>query len=291
MWKNKFKTVFLLVVMTGLMLSIGGFVAGTAGIFVAMIMACLFNGLAYFFSEKIVLSLYKARPLESERHQYIVGMVTELAQQYKLPMPRLWIIDQDAANAFATGRSPEHSSIVLTTGIIALLEPYELRGVLAHELAHIYNRDILVSTVAATVATAISYLAHMVQNMLWWNALSGDRRQKNGGNIIGALVVAIVVPLAATIVQLSISRTREYLADELGGKTCRDPLALAGALRKLANQGRQAAEHQETAHAATAHLFIVTPLRCSTKLQELFSTHPPLEKRIERLYRQHEQNF
>ena len=293
MWKNKLKTLLLLLVMSGLLLTIGGFIGGTTGIMVAALFACLFNGVAYFFSETIVLKLYKAQPLDQERHSQIVATVQELTEKLDLPMPRLWVMNEATPNAFATGRSPQHSSVVLTTGIIELLEPYELRGVLAHEISHIYNRDILVTTIAATVATAVSYLAHMAQNMLWWQAISGRSQRSKDSNPLGMLFVAIVVPLAATIVQLSISRTREYLADELGAKTSQDPLALASALRKLDTRGRVAHDGQEyqTAHAATASLFIVRPFKCAGGILELFSTHPPLEKRIERLYRQHEKTL
>jgi heat shock protein HtpX len=201
----------------------------------------------------------------------------------RLPMPKLWIVHTPVANAFATGRNPRNSSIAVTSGILAILEPDELRGVLAHEMSHIQNRDILVGTLAATMATAIGYLANMAQHSLMW----GNDSRRKGSNIFGLLFAAVLMPLAATILQLSVSRSREYLADETGAHACRDPLALASALKKLHNNVRHAHfDKEDSVQASTASLFIVHPFLAKGMLN-LFSTHPPLEKRIERLQTLH----
>lgn len=284
MWKNQLKTFVILAALSGLLMFIGNLIGGTSGVTIAFVMALLFNGIAYFFSDKIVLSMYGAQPLNAEQYPHIVGMVQELSETMQLPMPKLWIVNTPVANAFATGRNPHHSSIAVTTGILEILEPHELRGVLAHEMSHIYNRDILVGTIAATLATAISYLASMMQNMIFWSSVSGNSKNKESANPIGLLIMAILMPLAATILQLSVSRSREYLADETGAHACKDPLALASALRKLHSNVRHAHfEKNDTAHASTASLFIVYPFLSSKGLMELFATHPPLEKRIEKL--------
>ena len=288
MWKNKIKTVLLLAALSGLFMFIGSLIGGNQGITIALCMALVMNGIAYFFSDKIVLAMYGARPLNPEQYGSIVATVQELSDRMQLPMPRLWIVDTPVANAFATGRNPNHSSIALTTGIIELLEPHELRGVLAHEMSHIYNRDILVSTIAATFAAAIGYLAHMAQNIYFWQSIQG-KREKDSGNLVGMLVVAILMPIAATILQLSVSRSREYLADETGADACHDPLALAGALQKLHNNVQHAHFREtDTARASTATLFIVHPFSKRGGMLELFATHPPLEKRIARLHKIHE---
>ena len=284
MWKNKFKTLILLVALSGLFMFIGSLFGGANGMTIAFIMALLFNGVAYFFSDKIVLKMYGAKELDAQQHPEIVRVVRELSESMRLPMPKLWIINTPVANAFATGRNPKNSSIAVTTGIIAILEPNELRGVLAHELSHIQNRDILVGTLAATMATAIGYLASMAQRSLFW----GNDSRRKGTNVVGLLITAILLPIAATILQLSISRSREYLADETGSDACKDPLALASALKKLHNNVQYAHfDKEDSLQASTASLFIVHPFLAKGML-ELFSTHPPLEKRIERLEKLHE---
>jgi len=289
-WNNKFKTLLLLVLLSGLFMLIGGLVGGNSGITIAFMFALCMNGIAYFFSDKIVLAMQGAKPLDAEQHAPIFAMVRELSDSMQMPMPKLWLIQTDMANAFATGRNPANGSIAVTTGILEILEPHELRGVLAHEMAHIYNRDILVGTIAATIATAIGYVAHMVQNMFFWGALHGSNK-KESSNIFGMLIVAILMPIAATILQLSISRSREYLADETGAHTCHDPLALASALQKLHAQSTRAAHQdasrQDTYSTGMASLFIVKPFT-GKGLVELFSTHPPLEKRIAKLHRIYE---
>jgi heat shock protein HtpX len=209
-------------------------------------------------------------------------MVEEMCHNASLPMPKLWYIETEMANAFATGRNPAHASVAVTQGILNILDANELRGVLAHELSHVKNRDILISTIAATIASAIGYLAHMLQ----WAAIFGgtrDRDDNKGGGVIGAIAIAILMPIIATLVQLAISRSREYLADETGAKICRDPLALASALQRLSGDAHaHATAPNSTAEAATASLFIVNPFSGGGILS-LLSTHPPMEERIARL--------
>ncbi|HRN77893.1 MAG TPA: zinc metalloprotease HtpX [Candidatus Dependentiae bacterium] len=285
---NKIKTFILLASLSGLLMLLGGLFAGQSGIQVAFIMALVFNGIAYFFSDRIVLSMYRAQPLNQEQYGWIYDIVHDLAQSMHLPMPKLWLIHNAMANAFATGRNPKHASIALTTGIIDLLDQDELRGVLAHEMAHIYNRDILISTIAATLATAIGYLA----NMLRWSALWGSSHdRKRNENPLGLLLVGILMPIAAMIIQLAISRSREYLADETGAHACHDPLALASALEKLHNHLPHAHLHNANGqHASTASLFIVHPFT-SSSWSALFSTHPPMSSRVARLRALYEKMF
>lgn len=285
MWMNKIKTVVLLATLSGLLLLLGALFGGQAGIHIALVMALIMNFIAYFFSEKIVLAMYRAQPLDNAQYGWIHEIVEELAHAMNIPMPKLWLIDTPMANAFATGRNPSHASVAVTTGILNILDKDELRGVLAHELSHVKNRDILVSTIAATIATAIGYLAHMMQYAAFWGSVNGDKNRR--GNPIGMLIVAIVMPIAATLIQLAISRSREYLADETGAHHCHDPLALASALQKLHSHIPHANMNKDTTHASTASLFIVHPFS-SDGLVSLFSTHPPMAKRIERLQRIHE---
>lgn len=282
MFMDKFKTVLLLASLSGLLLAIGGLFGGTTGIHFALILALVMNGVIYFFSDRIVLSMYGATPLDQQEYAWIYDIVQELTQTMKIPMPKLWLIRTPMANAFATGRSPSHSSVALTTGILSILDRHELRGVLAHELSHIKNRDVLVATIAATIATAIGYLADMFQRAAFWASIRNDKDEKSGSPI-ASLLVAIVVPIAATLIQLAISRSREYLADETGAQECHDPLALASALEKLHSHIPHAHLNPEnTAQAGTASLFIVHPFNGKNALA-WFSTHPPLHKRVERL--------
>jgi heat shock protein HtpX len=291
MWINKIKSVILLTLLSGLLLLVGAWFGGSTGITIAFLFALLMNGVMYFYSDRIVLAMYRAKQIDETQYPQVIGMVRELSERMELPMPKVWIIETDLANAFATGRNPAHSSVAITTTLLEILEPHELRGVLAHEMSHIYNRDILITTIAATLATAIGYLAHFAQNMFFWESMSGSRR-KDGGNLIGMILIAILMPIAATILQLALSRSREYLADETGAHASRDPLALASALQKLHNHVRRAPLEQEaTAHPATASLFIVQPFSGAQGFLELFSTHPPLEKRVERLQQLHEQGL
>lgn len=283
---NQLKTILLLVGLSALLLLIGNFLGGTTGIQVALVFALVMNAVTYFFSDKIVLFLYGAKPLNQDQYHYVYTIVDELTHTMNLPMPKLWIVHTPMANAFATGRNPRNASVALTEGILTILDERELRGVIAHELAHIKNRDILVATIAATIATAIGYAAHMARHFAFIGSMSGNRRRN--GNPIGMLVVAIVMPIAAMLIQLAISRSREYLADETGAHYSRDPLALAHALEKLHNHvSHSPLPAQETRKASTASLFIVNPFSAGG-LISLFSTHPPMHKRIERLHNLYE---
>lgn len=281
MWFNQLKTVLLLAGMSALFLLLGRLIGGTQGLQVAFIFALLMNFIMYFFSDRIVLKMYGAKPLDKEHYAWIYTIVQELTQSMHLPMPKLWLIDTQMANAFATGRSPSHASVAVTSGILSILDRDELRGVLAHELGHVKNRDMLIATIAATMATAIGYIAHMLQYAAIFGG-SSDRK-KNGGNPIVMFLVAILMPIAAALIQMAISRSREYLADETGAKYSREPLALANALEKLQNHIPHAhLQSNDTAHASTASLFIVNPFTADGWI-EWFSTHPPAHKRIERL--------
>jgi|SRR5579863_709912 len=281
---NRIKTVILLATLSALLMAIGGLIGGTAGIQMALVMALIFNGIAYFFSDKIVLRMYGAQPLDQATYGWIYTMVQELATDMRIPMPKLWLLNTPIANAFATGRNPAHASVALTKSIINLLDADELRGVLAHELSHVKNRDILVTTVAATIATAIGYLANMLRWSALWGGMSSDNRRKDS-NPLALMLIGIIMPFAALLIQLAISRSREYLADETGADCCRDPLALASALEKLhayAAHGNTDAHAQDPRYASTASLFIVNPFTDSS-WATLFSTHPPMSKRIARL--------
>jgi len=277
---NRFKTTLLLTCLTLLMVAMGSAIGGKAGMVFAFFMACAMNFFSYWFSDKIVLRMYGAREIGENDHPSFYGMVRRLAQQAGLPMPRVYIIPSDSPNAFATGRNPAHAAVAATEGILRILTPDELEGVMAHELAHVRNRDILVSTIAATFAGAISMLGSMLQ----WGALIGAGRSgedgEGAGGLIGSLAMAIIAPLAALLIQMAVSRSREYLADETGARICGRPLSLANALRKLQSASRMIPMAE--ARPASAHLFIVNPLT-GGGLLSLFSTHPPMEERIARL--------
>lgn len=281
MFLNQLKTVLLLGFLSGLFFLLGYLIGGSNGLVVAFIMSLLMNFFTYYFSDRMVLAMYGAKPLDREKYRSIYAMVEELAYAANIPMPKVWYISTPMANAFATGRNPAHASIAVTQGILDLLEEHELRGVLAHELSHVKNRDILIGTIAATLATAIGYIAHMMQ----WAAIFGgsSRDRENKGSGLGALLVAIFMPIAAMLIQFAISRSREYLADETGAKLCHDPLALASALEKLhGNVADYKRQPESTAQASTASLFIVYPFTLNG-IMHLLSTHPPMHKRIERL--------
>lgn len=279
MFFNQIKTLFLLGSLSALLLFMGRLIGGDRGLTVALIMALIMNFITYFFSDKIILRMYGAQPLNRATHAQVYQMVEELANTAKIPMPQLWYLPTTMANAFATGRNPQHASVAVTEGILQLLDPHELRGVLAHELSHIKNRDILVATVAATLATAISYLA----DMLRWSYIFGERDSENRSRSAGTLVAAILLPIGALLIQMAISRSREYLADESGADCCHDPLALASALEKISDHvQQQKIVPRSNAHTSTASIFFVYPF-LSNGFVHLFSTHPPLKKRIERL--------
>jgi heat shock protein HtpX len=277
---NILKTTFLLSLLTVLLVAMGGAVGGQGGMIVAFLMAAVMNFGSYWFSDKIVLRMYNAQEITREVHPSFYGMVERLATRAGLPMPKVYIIPDDSPNAFATGRNPEHAAVAATEGILRILSTEELEGVMAHELAHVKNRDILISTIAATFAGAIS----MIGNMLQWGAMFGSGRgdddEGGGGSLIGSLAMAIIAPIAAMLIQMAVSRSREYLADESGAGICGRPLALAGALRKLHNASQ--AIPMQAARPATAHMFIVNPLT-GGGMMALFSTHPPMEERIARL--------
>lgn len=277
---NRLKTTFLLSLLTVLMVIMGSAIGGRTGMVFAFFMAAAMNFFSYWFSDKIVLKMYGAQEIGEHEHPAFYGMVRRLALQAGLPMPKVYIIPSESPNAFATGRNPEHAAVAATEGILRILSPEELEGVMAHELAHVQNRDILVSTIAATFAGAIS----MLGNMLQWGAMlgagRGDDEEGGAGGLVGSLAMAIIAPIAAMLIQMAVSRSREYLADESGARICGRPLALANALRKL-----HTASHMipmQEARPASAHMFIVNPLTGGSLLK-LFSTHPPMEERIARL--------
>ncbi len=279
MFLNQLKTVLLLSSLSGLFFLVGHWLGGSSGLVVAIVIALLMNFVTYFWSDKLVLAMYGATELDPVQHANVYKMVDELSQNADIPMPKLWYMPSLMANAFATGRNPQHASVAVTQGILDILDEHELRGVLAHELGHIKNRDILIATVAATIAAAIGYLAHMAQ----WAFIFGNRDDRERGGGWGALIAAIIMPIAAMFIQMAISRSREYLADESGADYARDPLALASALEKLTQENK--AQHirpESTAQNASASLFIVYPFSAEG-MMGLFSTHPPVEKRIARL--------
>lgn len=275
---NTMKTFLLMTLLTVLLVLIGNILAGTGGMTVALIFAAVMNFGTYWFSDKVVLRLYGARQLQPGDHPQLIRITEELCARAALPMPKLYLIESEQPNAFATGRNPAHAAVAVTTGLVRLLPADELRGVIAHELAHVKHRDILVASVAATFAGAISMLANMAQ----WAMIFGGRhsdQSEGGSHPIAALAMIIVGPLAALIIQMAISRSREFLADAGGAQMAGNPLSLANALRKLQTRAQ---EIPMEASPATAHLFIVNPL-AGGGLMKLFSTHPPLEERIKRL--------
>jgi heat shock protein HtpX len=275
---NAMKTTLLLALLTVLLVLIGGAIGGQGGMLIALVMAGVMNFVSYWFSDKIVLAMYGAREITESDGPEFYGLVRQLADRAGLPMPRVYIIQSDTPNAFATGRNPEHAAVAATTGILRILNREELMGVMAHELSHVKHRDILISSIAATVAGAITYLAHMAQ---WAAVFGGGRdRDEGGGGLFGMLVMAIVAPLAALLIQMAISRSREYEADRGGAEISGNPLYLANALKKLEMANRQIP--MEEATPASAHMFIVNPLT-GGGIMSLFSTHPPMEERVRRL--------
>jgi heat shock protein HtpX len=277
---NMLRTTLLLAALTALIVWIGGLLGGSQGAVIALVMAGVMNFGSYWFSDKIVIKMYGGQEIQQQDDPELFGMVKKLAQQNGMPMPKLFLIPSESPNAFATGRNPEHAAVAVTAGIRRLLTPRELEGVLAHELAHVTNRDILISSIAATLAGAIMTLARMAQ---WGMMFGGGRRDddRGGGGALGLLVTMIVAPLAAMLIQMAISRSREFQADDTGARLVRDPEALASALQKIAGG---AAQVPLDASPQTAHMFIINPLRASA-FRNLFSTHPPLEERLERLQR------
>jgi len=279
---NGFRTTILLAALTALVVWIGQMFGGTNGAVLALVIAGAMNFFSYWFSDKIVLRMYGAQEITQSDDPELFSIVRELTVRDGLPMPRVYIIPEETPNAFATGRNPEHAAVAVTHGIRRILDRRELAGVLGHELSHVKHRDILISSIAATLAGAISYLAQMAQ----WAAIFGGGsrdREEGGSNIFGLLFMMIVAPIAAMLIQMAVSRSREYSADEGGAKVSGDPLALASALRKL-QMGAQNIPLQVSDATAnsTAHMFIVNPLT-GGGIANLFSTHPPMEERIARL--------
>jgi heat shock protein HtpX len=274
---NKLKTTFFLALLAGLFVVVGSLIGGRSGATVAFVIAMVMNFGAYWFSDKIVLRMYGAKQVSEAEAPVLYRIVRNLATRAKLPMPKVYLIESDTPNAFATGRDPQHAAVAATTGILRILSEEELTGVMAHELSHVTHRDILISTVAATIAGAISYLAQMLQWALIFGG--GDREERHPLSFVAEIAVMILAPIAATLIHLAVSRSREYDADLGGAKLCGQPLWLAEALRKL-HLGVQRFPMQ--ANPSTAHLFIVSPLTGNGVLS-LFSTHPPIEARIARL--------
>jgi len=276
---NTLKTTLLMTGMLVLFVSVGYAVGGQDGMVLAFALAAVMNVLTFWFSDKIVLAMYGAREVGSGQLPRLRGLVETVAASMNLPVPRLYVIDSSSPNAFATGRSPRHAAVAVTTGLMELLGDRELKGVIAHELAHIRNRDTLISVIAATFAGAIYMLARMAQFAAVFGGSRGGGDRRDGGGLAGALVLAIVAPIAALLIQMAISRSREYEADQSAGQATGDPLSLASALRLLEAGARTRAMN---ASPTTAHLFIVNPLK-GGGLMTLFSTHPPIAERIKRL--------
>ena len=274
---NAFKTALLLTVLTLLLLFLGRAFGGQQGMLIALIFAAVMNFVSYFFSDKIALAMYRAQPATREDLPRVYGVVERLTQRVGIPMPKIYVIPTDSPNAFATGRNPAHASVAVTQGILNLLNDEELEGVLAHELGHVRNRDILISSIAATIAGAITYLAQMGKFAMIFGGMNRDDRDRGGG--FAALLMLILAPIAAMLIQLAVSRSREYEADSTGAHFTGNPYALASALSKLDTYSRRI---PMVATPSTAHLFIIQPL-LGMNFGSLFSTHPPIAKRIERL--------
>ena len=274
---NTFKTAFLLTTLTLLLMFVGRWFGGQNGMLLALALAAVLNFVSYFYSDKIALAMYRAQPVTREQLPRAYEIVERLTQKIGIPMPKMYVIPTESPNAFATGRNPQHASVAVTHGILGLLNDEELEGVLAHELGHVRNRDILISSIAATVAGAITFLAQMAR----WGMIFGgyERDQDNRGGGISALFMVILAPIAAMLIQLAVSRSREYQADESGAHFTGNPYALASALAKLDAYSKRVPMQ---ATPSTAHLFIIQPF-LGQSLMSLFSTHPPIAKRIERL--------
>jgi len=275
---NTFKTAFLLTALTLLLMFIGRYFGGQNGMILALGLAVVMNFVSYFYSDKIALAMYRAQPVTREQLPRAYEAVERLTQKIGIPIPKIYVIPNESPNAFATGRNPQHASVAVTEGILNLLNDEELEGVLAHELGHVNNRDILISSVAATIAGAITMLASMGRWAMFFGGMGGrDDRDRGGG--IGALLMLILAPIAASLIQLAVSRSREYQADATGAHFTGNPYALASALAKLDAYSRRLPMQ---ATPSTAHLFIIQPL-LGMNFGSLFSTHPPIAKRIERL--------
>ncbi len=278
---NHVKTFFLLMVLTGLLLLIGGAVGGQVGLIIALVFALAMNFGAYWFSDKIALSMAHARPITADEDPQLYQLVAEQARLANMPMPKVYEIDDPSPNAFATGRNPQNAAVAVTTGIRQILTREELAGVMAHEMAHVGNRDTLIMTIVATIAGAITMLAFMAQFAAIFSSFGGhsDDDEGGGGNFLTLLIIAIIMPIAATIIRMAISRAREFQADQTGAHNCGNPEALARALEKL-EMGSEIRPMK--VNEAASHLFIVNPLS-GRSMARLFSTHPPIEERVRRL--------
>ncbi|PYV47936.1 MAG: protease HtpX [Acidobacteria bacterium] len=275
---NTFKTAFLLTALTLLLMFVGRIFGGQNGMLIALIFAAVLNFVSYFFSDKIALAMYRAKPVTREVLPRVYQVVERLSEKIGIPTPKIYVIPTESPNAFATGRNPNHASVAVTQGILGLLNDEELEGVIAHELGHVRNRDILISSIAATVAGAITYLAEIARWGMIFGGYERDRDSRGGGGF-GALLMLILAPIAAMLIQLAVSRSREYQADESGAHFTGNPYALASALAKLDASSKRL---PLPATPSTAHLFIVQPF-LGMSMGNLFSTHPPIAKRIERL--------
>lgn len=280
---NIFKTVLLMALMTGLLVAVGGAVGGSYGAMIMLVISIGMNFFSYWFSDSIVLKSYNAREISEADSPQLYGIVQNLAKNADLPMPRVYVIDTDVPNAFATGRSPAHAAVAVTTGLMKTLDYNEVSGVLGHELAHVKHRDILIGTIAASMAGVVSMIANIVQ----WGAIFGTRsNDDDNGGMLGFLATVIVAPIAATLIQLAVSRSREYDADKTGGEICGNPMYLANALEKIEFYAQKYAPMPQ-AGTATAHMFIINPLENSKQvLKNLFSTHPDTDDRIAHLREQ-----
>jgi heat shock protein HtpX len=274
---NQIRTTILLALMTAFLVFIGQILGGRQGMLIALVLAAGMNFFSYWYSDKIVLRMYDAKEINAGSSPELFGIVRNLVQRAGLPMPKVYVIPNNSPNAFATGRDPEHAVVAVTEGLMRIMDREEITGVLAHELAHVKNRDILIGSIAATMAGAIMMLASMAR----WSAIFGIGRDddEGGGGIIGLIVMSIIAPMAAMLIQMAVSRSREYLADATGAGFAGSPSGLARALEKLGSYNRGVSLD---ANPATAHMFIVNPLS-GKRLQSLFSTHPPIEERVARL--------
>ena len=284
--KNTIKTVFLLTALAALFMGIGYLFGGQSGMMTALGFSLLMNFGAYWFSDKIVLSIHGAKPLRAGDPWGVYEMVQELSVKAGLPMPKVYLIPDRAPNAFATGRDPEHAAVAVTQGIVEILNPRELRGVLAHEMGHVKNRDILISTMVAAIASAVMYLAHMLQWVGMMGGHSRDSEGRGGVNPLAMIFTIVVAPIVATLIQAAVSRTREFMADETGAEVSDDPEALASALEKISNphlvRKFQEDEAMPDMQPAFSHLYIVNHFS-GEGLMNLFSTHPPVKERVKKL--------
>lgn len=277
---SRIRTTALLALLTVLIIWIGGRFGGQSGMIIAFVFAAIMNFGSYWFSDKIVLAMYHAQPMDEQQAPGLFRIVRELAAEAQIPMPRIYMIPEETPNAFATGRNPQNAAVAVTEGLWRLLSPEEIRGVLAHEISHVKNRDILVSTIAATLAGVVMFLANMARWGAIFGGFGGRNDEEGGDGILTLIVTAVLAPIAAMLIQLAISRSREYLADETGAQLSHHPESLAQALEKLEMASQRIP--MENAQPATAHMFIVNPLT-GKSLANLFSTHPPIAERIRRL--------